>query len=165
MTKAHRVGMGREHDGDRLCRLSCWLYLSRRGCEDNINIRVGQLASQLVQQFDALCPTELDENVLAFDVTQFSEPRPHCLHAGCGSSSGAERQVADTRYFGRLLLRPCRKRPYRRRAAEQRDELAAGAHSITWSARASSVGGTSSPSALAVLRLITSWNLFGCLHW
>jgi hypothetical protein len=49
--------------------------------------------------------SELDENVLAFDVTQFSEPRPHCLHAGCGSSSGAERQIADTRYFGRLVLR------------------------------------------------------------
>ncbi len=83
--------MGREHDGDRFCRLSCWLYLSRRGCEDNINIRVDQLVSQLMQQFDALCPTELDENVLAFDVTQFPEPRPHCLHTGRGSSSGAER--------------------------------------------------------------------------
>src|SRR5262249_10183942 len=46
-----------------------------------------------------------------------------------------------------------RDRP-RRRAAEQRDEIAAAAHSITSSARASSVGGTSRPSALAVLRLM-----------
>jgi hypothetical protein len=38
----------------------------------------------------------------------------------------------------------------RRRAAEQRDELAASHHSITSSARASSVGGTSRPSGLAV---------------
>ena len=37
-------------------------------------------------------------------------------------------------------------------------------HSITSSARASSVGGTSRPSALAVLRLMTSSNLVGCLH-
>ena len=37
-------------------------------------------------------------------------------------------------------------------------------YSITSSARASSVGGTSRPSALAVLRLITSSNLVGCLH-
>ena len=118
VTKAHWVGMGCEHDGDRLCRLSCWLYLSRRGCEDNINIRVGQLASELMQQFDALCPTELDENVLAFDVTQFPEPLPHCLHTGCGRSSGAERQVADTRYFGRLLLRARRERPGNRHAAK-----------------------------------------------
>ena len=43
-------------------------------------------------------------------------------------------------------------------AAEQRDELAA-LHSITSSARASSVGGTSRPSALAVLRLMINSNL------
>src|SRR5262249_32870789 len=47
------------------------------------------------------------------------------------------------------------------RAAEQRDELAA-LHSITSSARASSVAGTSRPNALAVLRLITNSNLVGC---
>src|SRR6516162_3386380 len=47
------------------------------------------------------------------------------------------------------------------RAAEQRDELAPP-HSITSSARASSVGGTSMPSALAVCRLITNSNLVAC---
>src|SRR5262249_6872793 len=52
-----------------------------------------------------------------------------------------------------------RERP-RRRAAEQRDELSA-LHSITSSARASRDGGTSSASALAVLRLITSSNFVG----
>jgi hypothetical protein len=35
-------------------------------------------------------------------------------------------------------------------------------YSITSSARASNVGGTVRPSALAVLRLMTSWNLVGC---
>src|ERR1700756_3125399 len=35
-------------------------------------------------------------------------------------------------------------------------------HSITSSARASSVGGTSKPSAFAVLRLMTSSNLLDC---
>ena len=43
---------------------------------------------------------------------------------------------------------------------EPHDELAPF-HSITSSARASSVGGTSRPSALAVLRLITNSNLTG----
>src|SRR5262249_11375333 len=57
-------------------------------------------------------------------------------------------------------LCPSRERPRCRRAAEQRDELAAR-HSITSSARASSVGGTSMPSAFAVLRLMTSSNLVG----
>ena len=45
-------------------------------------------------------------------------------------------------------------------AAEQREKRTAF-HSITSSARARSVGGTSSPSALAALRLITSSYLVG----
>src|SRR5262249_9144791 len=57
------------------------------------------------------------------------------------------------------LLRARRERP-RYRSAEQRDELAPY-HSITSSARASSVGGTSRPSAFAVFKLITSSNLMG----
>ena len=62
------------------------------------------------------------------------------------------------------LLRPRRQRPSRRRAAEQRDEVAPFhqlVHSITSSARASSDGGMSRPSDFAVLRLITSSNLVG----
>src|SRR5262245_19482147 len=53
------------------------------------------------------------------------------------------------------LLRARRERPSCR-AAQKRDELAAlHAHSITSSARASRLSGKVSPSALAVLRLIT----------
>jgi hypothetical protein len=50
---------------------------------------------------------------------------------------------------------------HRRRAAKQRDERAP-LHSITSSARASSLSGTSRLSALAVLRLSTSSNLVDC---
>jgi hypothetical protein len=57
------------------------------------------------------------------------------------------------------LLRPRRQRQ-RRRACQACDELPAS-HSITSSAVTSSVCGTVSPSALAVLRLITSSNLVG----
>src|SRR5262245_17613484 len=57
----------------------------------------------------------------------------------------------------RRLLRARRDRPRHRRTAEQRDELAAP-HSITSSARARSDGGTSRPSAFAVLRLMTNSN-------
>src|SRR6266567_7077531 len=60
------------------------------------------------------------------------------------------------------LLRPRRERPRCRRAAEQRDELAA-LHSITSSARASTLGRMSSPIDLAVLRLITSSYFVGCM--
>src|SRR5205807_4784094 len=58
------------------------------------------------------------------------------------------------------LLRAPSKRP-RRRAAEQSDEFAAFDHSITSSARVSTVAGTSRPSALAVLRLIAISYLVG----
>src|SRR6187455_1060500 len=59
------------------------------------------------------------------------------------------------------LLCPRGKRPCRHRAAEKRDELAPS-HSITSSATARSLSGTSIPSALAVLRLITKENFVGC---
>src|SRR5258706_3446058 len=48
------------------------------------------------------------------------------------------------------------------RPAEPRDE-SPPSHSITSSARASSVGGTVRPSASAVLRLIMNSNLIGCI--
>src|SRR5207302_1493725 len=60
----------------------------------------------------------------------------------------------------RLLLRARRERP-RGRAAEQREERAPF-HSITSSARCCRNQGTSRPSALALLRLITSSNFVGC---
>src|SRR5262249_59457628 len=62
----------------------------------------------------------------------------------------------------RRLLRPCRERPGGRRTAEQRDEVAPVAHSITSSARPSSVGGMVRPIALAVVKLMASSNLVGC---
>src|SRR4029077_18256120 len=64
-------------------------------------------------------------------------------------------------------LRACHDRPSCRRAAEEREEGAAvhqvPDHSITSSVRASSVGGTSRPSAFAVLRLMTNSNWVGCI--
>jgi hypothetical protein len=73
---------------------------------------------------------------------------------------GEVHQHADAPYPLRLL-RPRRERPQRRRAAKQRDELASP-HSITSSARASSIGGMSRSSALAVFALMTSSNLVAC---
>ena len=50
----------------------------------------------------------------------------------------------------------CRGRPHDRRAAQRRDELAPFHHSISLSAPASSVGGASRPSDLAVFAFMTS---------
>src|SRR5262249_24572676 len=62
-------------------------------------------------------------------------------------------------------LRACRDRPKKRRhcrrAGESQDERAA-LHSITSSARSRNGSGILRPSALAVLRLMTSSNLVGC---
>src|SRR5262245_56903696 len=80
-----------------------------------------------------------------------------------GIRSGIESEKADARELV-SRLRARHERPRRRRtAAEQGDELAATDHSITSSARASSVGGTSRPSALAVTRLMAKSNIAGCI--
>src|SRR5262245_14331330 len=60
-------------------------------------------------------------------------------------------------------LGPRRKRPGRRRAAEQRDECAPPDHSITSSAAACRVIGTLRPSAFAVLRLMIRLTLVDCI--
>src|SRR6476659_5988606 len=61
---------------------------------------------------------------------------------------GEAHKHTDTRH-ALTMLRARRERPRRRCAAEKRDELTAAAHSITSSARASSEGEISRPSALA----------------
>jgi len=75
-----------------------------------------------------------------------------------GGSNVAHRCPAEE-YLHHRLLRARRERP-RGRRAEQRDERAPS-HSITSSAVASSVAGTSMPIVLAVCRLITSSYLVG----
>src|SRR5262245_61315498 len=97
-------------------------------------------------------------NVASFDITEVAHSAHEILAIWIViQSSGSD--VSDARNLPRLL-RARRERPRSSRAAEQRDEFAA-LHSITSSARAMSVGGTSRPSAFAVLRLIASSNLTG----
>src|SRR5262249_23042458 len=107
----------------------------------------------------ALCVTVFDDEVLPFDITEIA----HAAHEGCekwnARSRSAARELAQPIHL-RRLLRARRERPRRRPTADDPDELAP-LHSITSSARASSVGGTSRPSALAVLRLITNSYLVG----
>src|SRR5262245_22836550 len=95
----------------------------------------------------ALRPPVFDRDVLTLDISSFfqaaaerRQPRPVAI----GRST-----VEEPDYGHRGLLRARRERPRSRGAADERDERAALHHSITSSARASSVGGTSSPSAFA----------------
>ena len=104
-------------------------------------------------------PTEFDMCVPALLVSGFQQAMAKCIDNFDVRSGGALMEEADHRH--RRLLRPRRERPRCSRAAKQRDELPPF-HSITSSARASSVGGTVRPSILAVWALMTSSNLDAC---
>src|SRR5262249_56023025 len=97
------------------------------------------------------------------DIGGFTEPI--AKHAQTVAKRIRPFRAEHTNHRHGRLLRACRERPktrrHGRRAAEQRYELAA-LHSITSSARASSIGGASRPSAFAVLTLRASSNFVGC---
>src|SRR5262249_28862670 len=103
-------------------------------------------------------PPKLDRHALALDIAglaqAFAEPRDQRRKL----LGRTMMEKSNDRH--RWLLRARLERP-RRSAAEQRDEMATPHHSITSSARASSVGGISTPSALAVFKLMTSSYLVG----
>jgi hypothetical protein len=83
----------------------------------------------------------LDHDVLALDVSSFGEGFTKCSAKARGALGRPTADEADHRH--RLLLRARRDRPRSRRAAQQRDKLAAQyRHSMTSSAMASSDGGT-----------------------
>src|SRR5215468_9464880 len=104
-------------------------------------------------------PEKFDGYVAALDITAVAQPLAESRDSVCLRFRRAKTEVPDHRY---RLLRPRRERPCRG-AAEQSDELAARNHSITSSARASSVGGTSMPSALAVFRLMARFTFVDCI--
>src|SRR5436190_22304934 len=88
------------------------------------------------------------------DIQAFADCRNTHAHI-CSLSWMQHSDFRDSR----RLLRARGERPYGRRAAEQRDELAPSHHSITSSARTSRIVGISRPSVLAVRKLITRSNL------
>src|SRR5262249_32977834 len=104
----------------------------------------------------------LDRHVLALNIAAFPQAAQECGQKVSPADRRGAAQQPDDRH--RALLRARRERPRGCSAAEQRDEMAPlhfRAHSITSSARASTIGGISRPIAFAVLTLITSVNLVG----
>src|SRR5262245_36305690 len=157
---ADRISRSREHDRDHRCRL---LGRERRESvvrHDNIDLKPDELGGDLGKSLAAsLGPAMLDCEIAAVAPPQFpqSPDKGSGPFALCRCRTGA--QQANDCWLA--LLRPRRERPSHRHAAEQRDEFATAAHSITSSARASKVGGTSRPRAFAVFRLITVSYLVG----
>src|SRR5262249_53098261 len=129
-------------------------------CGDYGYLSVHQLGCHLGKSLGlALGPAVFNGHILTLDeagLLQALAERAQalCVHVGVIDAH-------KSNYWNCGLLRPRRERP-RGRAAEERDELAPF-HSITSSASASNLSGISRPSALAVLRLITSSNFVGSI--
>src|SRR5262249_5344281 len=105
-----------------------------------------------------LRPAVFDRHVAAFDKTGVIQPLSNDSDQ---ERIGRPRTAAQDTDNRKLLLCASRQRPRSRRAAEQRDELAA-LHSITSSARESRLAEIVTLSAFAVFMLITSSNLTTC---
>src|SRR5262249_20209732 len=163
-TQSNGVADRRKNDGNRRSR-----FLGRKGrrraaCrKEHRHSQVNEFSRQRRQSIIVTFrPAKRDRQILTFDKPRFAEASTEGFHNTCRFPWRATADEPNHRHC--LLLRPRRERPCRR-AAEQRDELAPfhiRGHSITSSALASSCGGTSRPSALAVCRLMTNSNLVDC---
>jgi hypothetical protein len=96
-------------------------------------------------------PAVFDRHVPALDKTSFLETFAECGYEV--GPIGKRSAVEKSNHRHRRLLRPRRERPRRRRAAEQRDELAPP-HSRTSLARATNTSDKETPSDAAVFRLM-----------
>src|SRR5262249_36828825 len=148
-------------DGDRLGGVPGCRHSLRPLRYDEVHLEPDQLGRQVGQPVDpTLRISIVDDNILALNPPELAQPLPERVEQGRPIGRGRQPKETYPRHLARLLLRARRERPTRCRAAEQRDERAA-LHSTTSSARCCKNHGTSSPSALAVLRLMTRSNLVG----
>src|SRR5215831_7736893 len=149
--------MNKRDDGYRRSRLLRSDNLPGSSRYDDIDRATHEIGDEAANHSIITCrKSPIENDVLAVYITEFAHLLQERMKVGRLSGTCSDRDEANN--WNRLPAR--HNRPHRR-AAEQRDELAP-LHSITSSARASSVGGISRLSALAVLRLMTSSNLIGC---
>src|SRR5262249_7288808 len=150
-----------DHEDHRYRRARCLDRECRGGGDrgDRCHPTVNQIGCQHWQLVvSSLCPAVFNPQILTLDVAGLFQALAERRRVVCERLRRATMQKPNHRH--RALLRTRRERPSRH-ATEQTDELAS-LHSMTSSARASSVAGTSRPSALAVVRLMTRSNLVGC---
>src|SRR6516165_6629659 len=135
-TEYNRNGRGRSLGGDCNSRAG--------GRRDHSHMAADQVSDQRCHTIIlALQPVVLDYHVLAFDVAGFGQPP---TERGRRARPAFGRSAVNEGDHGRgRLLRPCRQRPGRGRAAEKGDEVAPPDHSITSSAMASREGGAVRP--------------------
>src|SRR5262249_25857405 len=153
-----RVTARCEDDRNCGCRRFGREYGRKRACGHHSHLPATQVGRKLWQSIVLILrPTIFDRHVPALDKSGFLEALAECGHQV--GPIGKRSAVEETDH--RHCLRPHDERPGGHCPAEQRDERATF-HSITSSARASTVAGMSMPVALAVLRLMTSSNRAGC---
>src|SRR5262249_31689366 len=156
----HIVGQSQNWNAGRgpLCGANCCISARR----DNVDPGVHQFDRMLLELLCGQAVTiPIDREVLALGK---SEP-PQLIEQRDLMRRVAWSGVEATQAINSAGFLPAHSERPRRRPAQQRDERAAlhiRGHSITSSARASSVGGISRPSAFATIRLTTRSNLVGC---
>src|SRR5262245_59628203 len=144
------------------------------GCawgEDDINLERNQFSRESGEPLRLpLGIAVFNHEVAALDVTEVTQSLEEGLNH-VGGSGHVEGQEAYSSDLGRLLGLGSERAEgaeegapvhHRCPSLSFRTSTAPTSHSITWSARCSSDGGIFRPSALAVLRLMTSSNLVGC---
>src|SRR5262249_30680682 len=152
-----RIGHNR-NGGGGLLRCQC---AGRAMGHEHIDIELHQLGCKLVEAVViTLGPPIVDDNVLALLVSELAKARSQGVNLASVLSVRENAKKADPVNFPGWLRCRRERQGRRRSAAEQRDELAP-LHSMTSSASASNLSGISRPSALAVLRLMTSSYLVG----
>src|SRR5262245_45090246 len=124
--EANGIAIDQEYDrGGRGCRLGGHYRRLAAGCDDR-DLALDELGGERRQLIVAAArPTIHDGEVAAFDKSRLLEAQPECVEVRRERSGRSATEKSDHR--GRLL-RARRERP-RRRAAEERDEVAAF-HSI-----------------------------------
>src|SRR5262245_61966110 len=160
----HRVDRRHEHDRHGAACLLQGGHDRARRRQDEVRRERDQFCRVFAKAVDiARTPAIVDANIAADAPAAFLQPlrergdlgeRIRIVRAPAHEHADAPHPFA--------LLRARRERPGSRRAAEQRDELAAlycCGHSITSSAATSRPGGTVRPSVFAVFRLTTVSNL------
>src|SRR5262249_45247472 len=152
---ADRIADGAKNDWDCAGRLLRGKSRRRPRRHDDIDLLAHEVVRKILQAFEiSFRGLALDDDIPSLHVAEFHE----LAREGHGKRR-AQAGVEQPNF--KALLRARRAGPHHRGAANERDEVAPP-HSITSWAVAMSLSGTSSPSAFAVLRLMTNSNLVGC---
>src|SRR5215472_5695362 len=130
-TRSNRIASAYENDRNGLSCSFCCKCRWKKVSSDNRHPTFHQLRRQSRQSIVmAIRCVVFDRHVLTVDDANLAQTLPEGFH----QRQWLGRPLVKESYRRKRLLRPRRARPRSRRAAEQRDEIAAPDHSITSSA-------------------------------